>query len=219
MRRLRLHAIAALAGLLLGGCAADYKRYSEESFSAAPDLSGACQFQWSTGNAWYRVRDGNGFGWGNVKTFGHANLQQDLQALPPQCPAAAGSPPAVVSVFYAEYSDRKNRSRMMLPATALQMFTLGLAPLELTSYYAACVETTTPAGPRRAAVAHGKIDAQTNLWGTSDNLLHKGRTLRRQSVEQLLHDLTRQSWHKLWTPGQGLVAGTGCRDVLNALLK
>jgi len=221
MHRLHLRRIAPLAGLiiLLGGCVADYKRFSEERYSAAPDLSGTCQFQWAAGNAYYRVRDANGFGWGEADKRGHPDLKPYLKDLAPKCPNAADAPRAFLSTHYVEYSNRANRSQMMLPVGFFQLLTLGYVPLELSSFYAACVETTTVAGPRRAAMAHGQLDAVTNVWGASESLLHPGGTMRRQNSEQLLRDLTQQAWHKLWTPGQGLAAGAGCRDSLEALLK
>ena len=221
MHRARHPGIAALAGLLvlLGGCVADYKRFSEERFSAAPDLSGACRFQWASGNAYYRLRDANGYGWGDADKRGHPGLRPYLQEMTPKCPNAAGAPRALLSTHYVEYSNRDNRSAMMLPAGVFQLATLGYVPLELTTYYAACVETTTPAGPRRAAMAHGQLDAVTNVWGASESLLHKGGSMRQQYREQLLHDLTRQAWHKLWTHGQGLAPGAGCRESIDAFVQ
>lgn len=221
MHRAHLSGIAALAGLLLlGGCVADYKRFSEERFSAAPNLSEPCRYQWVAEKAWFRTVDHNGFGWTDAVNYGFPALQRNLKVVAANCPAndRAGAAQARVSAHYLEYANQGNRKAMMLPVVYVQILTFGYMPLEMTNYYAACVEATTPEGPRRAAIAQGKLDAVTNVWGASDSLLHPGYAIRRQNKEQLLHDLTQQAWHKLWTPGQDL-AGAGCRDTLNALVK
>lgn len=222
MQRSGFCGVMMLAGLLLlGGCVADYKRYSEEQFSFPPDLSAGCNFHWTAEKAYYRIADGYGFAWASVGERGHPALQPFMKELLPKCSNAAGVQTAAahLSTHYLEYVNKDNRTKMMLPIGVFSLATAGYLPMEMRNFYVACVETTTPNGPRRAAVAHGVLEAVTNVWGASESLLHPGGTMRRYNREQLLRDLTRQAWHKLWTPGQGLAAGTGCRNTLDALLK
>lgn len=212
----------ALAGLLfLGGCVAHYKPFSEERFSAAPELSHACRFQWTAEKAWFRADDHNGYGWSDAGTLGLPTLLRNLQNLAADCPGTgpASGAQARVSAHTLEFADQVNRKAMLVPVVFFQLISFGYAPMEMTNFYAVCVEAAVPDEPRRAAIAQGKLDAVANVWGASQSLLNPGDTLRQRNKEQLLRDLTRQAWHKLWTPGQGLAAGAGCRDSLDVFVK
>ena len=222
MHRSHLSGIAALAALLLlGGCVASYKHFSEERFSAAPDLTEACRYQWTAEKAYFRSEDQNGFGWADAGNRGFPGLQRDLKELAAKCPGTdrkAGAQ-ARVSAHYLEYAEQSNRKAMLLPVVYFQLLSFGYAPMDMTNFYAVCVEAATPEGPRRAALAQGKLDAIANVWGASQSLLHPGGTMRQQNKERLLRDLTQQAWHKLWAPQQGLPVGIGCRGLLDALDK
>jgi len=194
---------------------------SEDQFNLPPDLSSGCNFRWTTGRAYYRISNSNGFAWANADERGHAVLQPFMKDLLPNCPRNAGTPAmeAQLTTHYLEYTNQENRAKMMLPVGILSLATVGYAPFELNNYYVACVETNTPSGPRRAALAHGTLESFVNVWGSAETVLHPGGTVRRYHRENLLRDLTRQAWHKLWSVDQSLPAGRGCRETLDAMLK
>ena len=223
MRNLSIYPIAVLACLLtmLGGCVADYKRYSEERFSAAPDLSEPCGYRWVAERSQYRAEDGKGHGWGDAGMRGQAYLLPYLAKLSAKCVVNAPSnvPQAHVSAYTLEFVNRGNRKAMIVPAGFFQLTTLGYLPLEMNNYFAVCVEARLPDGSMRVAMARGTLEAVTNVWGAMESPLHAGDTMRRKNREQLLRDLGQQAWHKLWVRGQMPSRETTCRATLDGLVK
>jgi hypothetical protein len=220
MRVSRFYSALTLASLLvLGGCAVDYKRQSEEQFNLPPDLTGVCQFQWSAGKANYRIANFNGFGWTRPSYREHPALESQLGGLFSECrhvPEMATAK-ATVSSHYLEYTDKDRQKQSPLSMGVMNVTNRYTdTPQEGKSYYVACVETATPGGPRRAALAQGVIDAKltsrSNRWPAINN------SVRQFDEDRLLGELTQQAWHKLWTVGQGLPAGVGCQNTLDALV-
>ena len=208
------------AALPLCACIAQYKHASEEKFSAAPDLGQACRYQWKVGPVEYRLHDRNDFAWTDVANRGYPSLRSDIARLAANCPAdkASYKAEASVSAHYLEFSNQANRRQMMLPVVFLEIFSMGLMPMEMTNYYAVCVETDVREGPRRAAMARGHIDAATNVWGGTQSVFYAGGALREESRQRLLRELAQQAWHKVWLQQELLPAGSTCRNTLNAMV-
>ncbi|MSQ51339.1 MAG: hypothetical protein EXR28_05570 [Betaproteobacteria bacterium] len=223
MRRPGIYPIALLSCLLtlLGGCVADYKRYSEERFSAAPDLSEPCGYRWVAERVQYRLEDGNGYGWGDAAMRGQTNLLPNLRRLSAKCAVNAplSAPEARVSAYTLEFVNRDNRKAMIFPAGFFHLTTLGYLPLEMSNYFAVCMQARLPDGSMRVAVARGTLEAVTNVWGAMESPMHAGDTLRQKNRGQLLLDLTQQAWHKLWVQGQKPSQEANCRATLDGLVK
>jgi len=244
MQKILFSATALLAVSMLSGCIAHFRHASEERFSTAPDMREPCRQSWSVDRAYFRVEDHNGFAWTDAANRGFPGLRPILTTIVNDCPAAATrtaapaqatatsaqttptapkrfNDPAVarVTAHFLEYSDKRNRTGMMIPVVAFQILSVGYAPTDLTTLFAVCVEATLPDNTRRSAVAQGNLQTIANLWGGSESVLFAGGSLRQQNKEQLMSDLSRQAWHKIWAQGEALPGNVRCQSMLDGMAR
>ena len=220
--RLRILTLVPFLLPALSGCIASYSLQSENDSVAAPDLSAACSYKWTTKDSWFRAESVYSYKWGPPGAFGYRSLESYVQELPGNCPEAppAGAIDATLSAHYLEYSNAFARGAAILPLSYLSGLTLGFLPYALTDYYAVCVEAGATDGLRRAGLAKGRMDSVTNVWGASNTRQHRGRDEKIQKREELMRDLTMQAWHKAWMPSQqGATPIASCREALDAIVQ
>lgn len=207
---------------LLSGCISSYSLHSEHDFSAAPDLTAVCGYQWTHVEALFRAENVYAYEWAPAGNFGYTTLDPYVRDLPGSCPnpAATSAPQAQLSAHFIEYSNKAARLAAGLPIAFVMGITLGLAPFPLTNYYAACLQVITPDGARRIGTTKGSLDSFGNIYGTTDGPHRTGGQQETQKREQLMHELTLQAWHKLWLPmGVASEGAVSCPEVLNAIVK
>ncbi|MFM9969802.1 MAG: hypothetical protein ACKVQK_15530 [Burkholderiales bacterium] len=210
-------ALSLSAITLLNGCIGLYDRQSEAQFNTDIDLAGVCSFVWSADRANYRIANYNGLAWVNASQRGYPELESCSKTLLPRCPEGLIKTiaPAQLTTHYLESATPELGVAKALPIGAINLRDYDAKPTQRRSLYWACVETTTPIGPRRAALAQGSLQVS----GTGDGPIVTSPSLRQYEKERLLRELTQQAWVKLWTPQQGLPPGQGCREALDAKVK
>jgi len=209
----------AAAGLLLpalfSACAgSSYRSQSETRFSVAPDMSEACSYKWKDGGALFR----HYAGWarpGSDGSLTYSSWPRFMEKLRAGCAGVARPDAAEATIngyFLQSYDlpqDVPGRAAIAAPTMVLNAASFGTVPFTVTTFYATCVEILS-GGSSRSALSRGRMDETRNAWGRS-------RETRSNNTLNLTHDLTVQSWHKLWVAGQTLPPGTRCRPALDAL--
>ena len=202
----------------VSGCISLNSVQSEETFSAPPDLSRVCDYSWNTGETLLRTENLISYGWASPRSFGYGATLPHIEQLTSSCPIPRPERTANLSVYYLEHSSKVYNAAVLAPLVLASAYTLGIAPVPMFRNYVACVQTTSPDGLSRFAIAEGSISTLGNVWGTSDTPRHKGKAEMFELRAKLLQDLTSQAWHKLWRlRGENLDA-EDCRHRLEAMV-
>ena len=214
---MRLVAICAVS-LAVSGCISLNTVQSEGSPSAPPDLSRVCAYSWNNGETLLRTENLISYGWASPASFGYGATLPHVEQLTANCPIPRPERTANLSVYYLEHSSKVYNAAVLAPLILASGYTLGIAPVPFFRNYVACVQTTSPDGLNRFAIAEGSISTLANVWGQSNTRHYQGKTETFALRAKLLQDLTSQAWHKLWSLQDENLGAEDCRHRLEAMV-
>lgn len=214
----RLIALCAVS-LAVSGCVSINSVKSEEAFSAPPDLSRVCAYSWNIGETLLRTENIISYGWASPRSFGYGATLPHIERLTSGCPIPGPDRTANLSVYYLEHTSKVYNAAVLAPLMLGSMYaTLGIAPVPSFRNYVACVQTTSPDGLNRFAIAEGSVTSLGNIWGQGNSRHHQGKTEMFNLRAKLLQDLTSQAWHKLWQLDAENLDTGGCRHRLETMV-
>lgn len=214
----RLIALCA-ASLAVSGCISINSVKSEEAFSAPPDLSRVCAYSWNMGETLLRTENIISYGWAPPGSFGYGATLPHIEQLTSSCPIPGPERTANLSVYYLEHASKVYNAVVLAPLFFGSAYaTLGIAPVPYFRNYVACVQTTSPDGLNRFAIAEGSVSSLANVWGQSNTRHHQGKTEMFDLRAKLLQDLTSQAWHKVWQLDAENLDAEGCRQRLETMV-